>query len=607
MERADFKVIIAGTRDFVDYELLKEKCDAILQNRRDDCNIVVVSGTARGADRLGERYARERGYRIERYPADWDCDGNSAGPIRNAKMADNAHALIAFWDGRSRGTMNMIDTAKAKGLMVRTVNYQRTNVKQPTIQQLKMYEANHPKLKLPETPLTEILAHARKLFGDEIFIRPVEVDLGRGKEKISTIYHNPREGGYYKGGTMNEITTSIFDEQDIEVLTRSVRDAILRKEKSDMYNINNVEVMDKKKNEAGEVKQYKPGDVIEIYDGVKSKYGYGSTAFFMQDEETGINSWECGVDGKRYHICVAEGDSHLPAQDMLDKYLPQFRVDQIVDVLKTRAANEGFTHEQEETIIGYYDAYSSLSGRERAAGYVLSRLDDDQKQNAKMLDAIREFKHLGRVVRGYDAEDHSFWEAPITEHDEYIDPIDERDAIINEKLATLRKSLSKNPAYIDVEHPGEAVIDYKVGHYYGGTYGLSAILAKSGTQKPMEYDYEGLLRVLDQKLNSLRQEEDPKIKKLRDQTTQYAIEHITKKGLHTGYAWLRDSFNDYYDAIKAPGVKISAESDIAHREILAQKVAIDCIHKLSNEQLQQLDKVLKEIVSENNISNGLRR
>lgn len=235
MVKSDFKVIIAGTRDFSDYGLLREKCDAILSNKRDDSNIIIVSGTARGADRLGEQYARERGYRIERYPADWDRDGNSAGPIRNAKMADNAHALIAFWDGQSRGTKHMIDIAKAKGLAVRVINY--------TVKQQK---------------------------------------------------------------------------------------------------------------------------------------------------------------------------------------------------------------------------------------------EDTMK-------------------------------------------------------------------------------------------------------------------------------EDPKIEKLRNETTQYAIEHITRKGLHTGYAWLRDAFNDYYDAIKTPGVKTSEENDIAHRKILAQKVSIDCIHKLSHEQLQQLDKVLKEIASETKISNGLHR
>lgn len=117
-----FRVIIAGTRDFSDYQFLRQKCDAILSSKRQDSNIVIISGTARGADRLGERYARERGYKIERYPADWDNDGHAAGPVRNTRMADNADALIAFWDGRSRGTKNMIETARAKGLAIRVIN-----------------------------------------------------------------------------------------------------------------------------------------------------------------------------------------------------------------------------------------------------------------------------------------------------------------------------------------------------------------------------------------------------------------------------------------------------------------------------------------------------
>ena len=118
-----FRVIIAGTRDFSNYELLKEKCDNILSTKRQDSNIVILSGTAKGADRLGERYARERGFQLRCFPADWDKDGNKAGPIRNAKMADNADALIAFWDGTSRGTAHMIMTAKEKGLATRVINY----------------------------------------------------------------------------------------------------------------------------------------------------------------------------------------------------------------------------------------------------------------------------------------------------------------------------------------------------------------------------------------------------------------------------------------------------------------------------------------------------
>ena len=122
-----FKVIIAGCRDFNDYGLLCRKCDTILANKRQSREIVIVSGTARGADQLGERYARERGYKVQQYPADWDHGGKAAGPIRNAKMAANADALIAFWDGESRGTKNMIDTAGRRGLDVRIIQTKDIN------------------------------------------------------------------------------------------------------------------------------------------------------------------------------------------------------------------------------------------------------------------------------------------------------------------------------------------------------------------------------------------------------------------------------------------------------------------------------------------------
>ena len=117
-----YKVIIAGCRDFTDYELLREKCDYHLQNLRLE-DIVIVSGHASGADSLGERYAQERGFQLETYPADWKAHGRAAGPIRNAKMARVAHALIAFWDGKSRGTKNMIDTARKHNLQVAVVRY----------------------------------------------------------------------------------------------------------------------------------------------------------------------------------------------------------------------------------------------------------------------------------------------------------------------------------------------------------------------------------------------------------------------------------------------------------------------------------------------------
>lgn len=107
---------------FSDYELLKEKCDYYLQNQQPE-DIVIVSGHASGADALGEKYAQERGFQLETYPADWKAHGRAAGPIRNAKMACVAHALIAFLDGKSRGTKNMIDTVRKHNLQVAVVRY----------------------------------------------------------------------------------------------------------------------------------------------------------------------------------------------------------------------------------------------------------------------------------------------------------------------------------------------------------------------------------------------------------------------------------------------------------------------------------------------------
>lgn len=116
-----FRVIIAGGRDFNDYPLLTKTMDRLLSNVSED--IVILCGKARGADALGERYTKERGYAIEYYPADWNRYGKIAGYIRNNEMAKRADALVAFWDGTSRGTAHMIETAKAHGLKIRVKRY----------------------------------------------------------------------------------------------------------------------------------------------------------------------------------------------------------------------------------------------------------------------------------------------------------------------------------------------------------------------------------------------------------------------------------------------------------------------------------------------------
>ena len=118
-----FRVIIAGGRDFKDYDLLVKTMNHLLSNIKDD--ITVVCGKARGADTLGEQYAKEYGYSVQYFPADWDRYGKAAGYLRNTEMAKNADALAAFWDGMSLGTRHMIEIARSRGLKVRVKHYDK--------------------------------------------------------------------------------------------------------------------------------------------------------------------------------------------------------------------------------------------------------------------------------------------------------------------------------------------------------------------------------------------------------------------------------------------------------------------------------------------------
>lgn len=120
-----FKVIIAGGRDFHDYELLKQKCNYFLQNKiLPGYKITIISGHAKGADTLGEKYANERGLILDIKPAEWDKYGKSAGYKRNEEMVKIADAAICFWNGKSKGTKHTIDLCKKKGIPCRIVKYE---------------------------------------------------------------------------------------------------------------------------------------------------------------------------------------------------------------------------------------------------------------------------------------------------------------------------------------------------------------------------------------------------------------------------------------------------------------------------------------------------
>jgi hypothetical protein len=121
-----FKLIVAGSRHWHDFDFVAGYLDEWLQTRFDrGIAIEIVSGGAKGVDALGERYAKEKGWPVHPvprlFPADWDGPlGKGAGPARNREMSLYADALAAFPDpGRSPGTRNMIALMKRAGKPVR--------------------------------------------------------------------------------------------------------------------------------------------------------------------------------------------------------------------------------------------------------------------------------------------------------------------------------------------------------------------------------------------------------------------------------------------------------------------------------------------------------
>ena len=135
------KVIIAGGRDFNNYGFAEKVISAVLKNTNNE-DLTIISGACStgkvtyvrpdgtnvcGADGIGERYAADHNIKVCYYPADWETHGKAAGMIRNKQMADACEAdvdgLIAFWDGESRGTENMIRLAGMKGMKIRMKRY----------------------------------------------------------------------------------------------------------------------------------------------------------------------------------------------------------------------------------------------------------------------------------------------------------------------------------------------------------------------------------------------------------------------------------------------------------------------------------------------------
>lgn len=126
------KIIVAGCRDFADYEYVcrhlagEVYCDevVIVSGGCDDAKNGVLTFTRKdgskvfGADGLGERFANEYQCEVKIFPADWKKFGRSAGPIRNSEMVKYADKLMVFWDGKSKGTGDIITKARRQDIKV---------------------------------------------------------------------------------------------------------------------------------------------------------------------------------------------------------------------------------------------------------------------------------------------------------------------------------------------------------------------------------------------------------------------------------------------------------------------------------------------------------
>lgn len=116
------KVIVAGSRTANNFELVEKSLMIYFKEHKfHRADVEIISGTARGADQLGEQFANKYGLKLTKFPADWDKYGKSAGYIRNEEMAKYATEngiLFAFWDGKSKGTNHMINLAKKYSLTV---------------------------------------------------------------------------------------------------------------------------------------------------------------------------------------------------------------------------------------------------------------------------------------------------------------------------------------------------------------------------------------------------------------------------------------------------------------------------------------------------------
>jgi hypothetical protein len=111
------RVIVCGSRRWHDRQRIADRLADVPPVA------TIVHGAARGADRIAHQEAQKLGLLVEPHPANWAEHGKAAGPIRNEAMAAAGAVLcLAFWDGQSTGTADMMRRATAHGIPVEVVS-----------------------------------------------------------------------------------------------------------------------------------------------------------------------------------------------------------------------------------------------------------------------------------------------------------------------------------------------------------------------------------------------------------------------------------------------------------------------------------------------------
>lgn len=111
-------IAVIGSRNFSDYN----KLETILNNLKPNIT-KIISGGAKGADSLAEKWAKNNNIETKIFIPDWNKHGKAAGFIRNKLIIMDADEIVAFWDGKSKGTQNSINLAKEKGIKIHLITF----------------------------------------------------------------------------------------------------------------------------------------------------------------------------------------------------------------------------------------------------------------------------------------------------------------------------------------------------------------------------------------------------------------------------------------------------------------------------------------------------